>query len=60
MPKGKLHMNVENYKQKMELILTETESVVLMDVLICYTKQLLMQKRLDRILLKMNVFLIVA
>jgi hypothetical protein len=53
-------MNVANHKQKMELILTETERVILMDVLICYAKQLLMEKRLDMILLKMNVILIMA
>ena len=38
-------MNVANHKQKMELILTETQRVVLMDVLICYAKQLLMEKK---------------
>jgi hypothetical protein len=53
-------MNVANHKQKMELILIETERVILMDDLICYAKQLLMEKRLDMRLVKMNVILIVA
>jgi len=40
-------MNVANHKQKMGLILIETERVILMDVLIYCAKQLLMEKRLD-------------
>jgi len=52
-------MNVVNHKQKMGLILTETERVILMDVLICCAKQLLMEKRLDMRLVLLNVILIV-